>query len=51
MNARIERVRRIFKWAVAEELVPPSVHQSVVAVNGLQRGRTRPRRRVNRAGE
>jgi integrase len=40
VNARTERVRRIFKWAVAEELVPPAVHQALVAVAGLQRGRT-----------
>ena len=40
VNARVERVRRIFKWAVAEELVPPSVHHALAAVAGLQRGRT-----------
>jgi integrase len=40
VNARIERVRRIFKWAVAEELVPPAVYQALAAVNGLERGRT-----------
>src|SRR5205823_5976804 len=34
------RVKRVFKWAVAEELVPPSVHQALAAVTGLQRGRT-----------
>ncbi len=40
MNARVERGRRIFKWAVAEELVSPAVFQALVAVAGLQRGRT-----------
>jgi integrase len=40
VNARVERIRRIFKWAVAEELVPPSVYQALAAVSGLQRGRT-----------
>jgi hypothetical protein len=40
VNSRVERVRRIFKWAVAEELVPPSVHQALAAVPGLRRGRT-----------
>lgn len=43
VNARVERVRRVFKWAVAEELVPPSVYQALAAVQGLQRGRTRSR--------
>ncbi len=40
VNARVERIRRIFKWAVAEELIPPSVHQALATVSGLQRGRT-----------
>jgi integrase len=40
INARVERVRRVFKWAVAEELVPPAVYQALAAVAGLQRGRT-----------
>ena len=40
VNARVERVGRIFKWAVAEELVPPAVYQALAAVAGLQRGRT-----------
>jgi integrase len=40
VNARVERIRRIFKWAVAEELVPPAVYQALAAVSGLQRGRT-----------
>lgn len=43
INARVERVRRIFKWAVAEELVSPLVYQSLSAVAGLQRGRTAAR--------
>jgi integrase len=33
-------VKRLFKWGVAEELVPPAVYQSLVAVAGLERGRT-----------
>lgn len=40
VNQQIERLRRIFRWAVAEELVPPSVHAALVAVPGLRRGRT-----------
>ena len=34
------RFKRMIKWAVAEELIPPSVHQALAAVGGLQRGRT-----------
>ncbi|AMV27385.1 Tyrosine recombinase XerC [Gemmata sp. SH-PL17] len=40
INQRTGRIKRVFKWAVGEELVPPSVYQSLTAVNGLQRGRT-----------
>jgi integrase len=40
INQRVGRVKRMFKWAVAEELVPPAVHQALTAVGGLQRGRT-----------
>src|SRR5271157_363513 len=40
INARINRIRRVFKWAVGVEIVPPSVHQALQAVPGLQKGRT-----------
>jgi integrase len=40
VNARINRIRRTFKWAVAFEMVPSSVHQALQAVPGLQKGRT-----------
>ena len=40
VNARVDRVKAMFKWAVAEELVPPAVHQGLVAVAGLRKGRT-----------
>lgn len=43
VNQQIERLRRIFRWPVAEELVPPSVHAALVAVPGLRRGRTSAR--------
>ena len=40
INQRIGRVRRMFRWAVESELVPPSVFQGLQAVRGLQRGRS-----------
>jgi len=49
VNARVERVRRIFKWAVAEELITPTVYQALAAVSGLQRGRT-PARETEAVG-
>ena len=39
-NRRVGIVKRVFKWAVAEELVAPAVYQALAAVAGLQRGRT-----------
>ena len=40
INQRIGRIVRIFKWSVAEELVPPSVYQALAAVSGLRLGRS-----------
>jgi integrase len=42
-NQRIGRLRRLFKWAVENELVPPTVYHGLLAVRGLQRGRTEAR--------
>jgi integrase len=43
INQRVGRIVRVFKWAVAEELVPPSVLEALRAVRGLQAGRTEAR--------
>ena len=43
VNRQTDRVRQIFKWGVAEELVPPSVHQALATVTGLRKGRTSAR--------
>ena len=40
INHRVSRIKRVFKWAVAEELISPSVYHGVQAVTGLQYGRT-----------
>jgi integrase len=39
INRRVGKVVRMFKWAVAEELVPVEVYQALRAVPGLQKGR------------
>src|SRR5262249_5964115 len=39
-NQRVGRVRRVFRWGVENELVPPSVYHGLQAVKGLQKGRT-----------
>jgi integrase len=43
INARVQRVRRLFKWGVGEELVPPEVLHGLQAVPGLKPGRTKAR--------
>lgn len=39
INRNISRVKRVFKWAVAEELVPSGIYEGLRAVNGLRFGR------------
>ena len=43
INARVCRIRRAFRWAVSEELIPASVYESLKTVAGLQRGRSEAR--------
>jgi len=43
VNQRIWRVKKMFEWAVENELVPSSVYHGLQAVSGLQRGRTEAR--------
>jgi integrase len=40
VNRRTRHVVRFFKWAVENELVPPSVHHGLKAVPGLRKGRS-----------
>ncbi len=40
VNARVGKIRRMFKWAVAEELVSPTVLLGLQAVSGLRPGRS-----------
>jgi site-specific recombinase XerD len=42
-NRRVAMIKRIFKWAVSEQLAPPAVYQAVATVSGLQKGRTAAR--------
>lgn len=43
INDCMARVRRIFRWAAAEELVPASIYQALASVPGLRRGRSKAR--------
>lgn len=40
INQRVGIIKRVFRWAVAEELVPSSVTHGHQAVEGLRRGRS-----------
>jgi integrase len=40
VNQRVGRIRRLFRWAVENEMVPPSLLHGLQAVPGLKRGRT-----------
>jgi integrase len=39
VNKNAGRVKHIFKWAVSEELAPPSVAHALASVEGLRKGR------------
>jgi integrase len=43
VNQRIGRIRRLFKWALENEMLPPSVLLGLQSVRGLQRGRSKAR--------
>ena len=43
INARVNRVRRAFRWAVSMELIPPTILPALKAVDGLLKGRTKAR--------
>lgn len=43
VNQRANRLRRVFRWATAEELVPAGVYEALRALPGLQKGRTEAR--------
>jgi integrase len=43
INRRVARIVRLFKWAVENELVPPSVYQGLKAVAWLRKGRSEVR--------
>lgn len=43
VNDQVGRIKRMFKWAVENELVPPTVYHGLQAVAGLKRGRCEAR--------
>jgi integrase len=43
INHQVNRIRRIFKWGVENELVPIAVYQTLTTVSGLKRHRSAAR--------
>jgi integrase len=43
INKHVGRIRRIFKWGVAEEMVPETAYRALLAVDGLQQGKSEAR--------
>ena len=43
INNDVARLKQMFRWAVENELVPPSTAHALSAVRGLRRGRTSAR--------
>jgi integrase len=43
INDQVSRIKRMIKWAVAQELIPPAVHHGLQAVTGLRRFRSEAR--------
>lgn len=43
INDRTARIKRLFKWAVSEELVPQFVFESLQSIDGLRKNRAIPR--------
>jgi integrase len=43
INKQIGRLKMVFRWATAQELIPPSVYHGLISVAGLQRNRTEAR--------
>jgi integrase len=43
INASVQRIGRVFRWAVGEGLIPPEVPQALAMVPGLRRGHTTAR--------
>ncbi len=52
INSRVGRIKRMFKWAVSEQIISPIVFQGLQCVDGLRKGytnarETRPRSTVD----
>jgi integrase len=49
VNDAVARIKGMYKWAVSEELVPPSAYHALETVRGLKRGQTSARETPKKA--
>jgi integrase len=40
INAQVDRLRRMFRWAASEEMLPGTLYENLKQVEGLRRGKT-----------
>ncbi len=40
VNKHVSRIKSMFKWAAANEMIPASIHHALLTVSGLRSGRT-----------
>jgi integrase len=43
INKQVDRVKRMFKWATRQQMIPGGVYEALRCVDGLKRGRTAAR--------
>lgn len=43
VNRRMDRIKRAFKWATSQELIPVTTYEALRTLTGLQKGRTAAR--------
>ena len=48
VNRCIGRIKRMFKWAVENEMISPTILHALQSVRGLMRGKARPRKLIRR---
>lgn len=40
INDRVDRIKRMFKWGVANELLRPEIYQALATVDGIRKGKS-----------
>lgn len=43
INSRVSKIKKMFRWAASEQLLPVTVYQSLATLDGLRKGRSKAR--------